>query len=112
MANLYAHEDFDNHVVEELRRLGHDVLTAHEAGQANKRIPDPEVLAFSSLNHRVLLSFNRRHFIRLAGSVSVHRGIVVCTRDSDEVALADRINTALASNPDMANKLIRVVRPG
>ncbi len=33
MAALYADENFDYPVVLELRRLGHDVLTAQEAGQ-------------------------------------------------------------------------------
>jgi Domain of unknown function (DUF5615) len=36
MASLYADEDFPLPVVVDLRNLGHDVLTAHEAGQANQ----------------------------------------------------------------------------
>jgi hypothetical protein len=112
MATLYADEDFSYRVVEELRRLGHDVLTAHEAGKANQRIPDPNVLAFATHNSRVLLTFNRKHFIRLSRAVSTHSGIVVCTRDDDVVALAERIHTELAASPDMSNKLIRVNRPG
>jgi Domain of unknown function (DUF5615) len=35
MAELYADEDFPFPVVERLRQLGHDVLTALEAGKAN-----------------------------------------------------------------------------
>jgi uncharacterized protein DUF5615 len=34
MARLYADENFPLPVVEELRRLGHDVLTIYETGQA------------------------------------------------------------------------------
>ena len=45
MARLYADEDFDYPVVVELRRLGHDVLTVAEAGQANQRVADDVVLA-------------------------------------------------------------------
>jgi hypothetical protein len=33
---LYADENFPLRVVEELRRLGHDVLTASEDGRANQ----------------------------------------------------------------------------
>ena len=33
MARLYADEDFSYPTVEGLRRLGHDVLTAQEAGE-------------------------------------------------------------------------------
>jgi len=40
---LYADEDFPLPSVEELRRLGHDVITAQEDGQASK--PDPIILA-------------------------------------------------------------------
>jgi len=42
MARLYANENFPLPVVEELRRLGHDVLTMREAGQASESMPDEE----------------------------------------------------------------------
>ena len=34
MASLYADENFNYRVVEELREKGHDILTVREAGQA------------------------------------------------------------------------------
>ncbi len=40
MARLYADENFSLPVVEQLRQLGHDVLTCQEAGQADQGIPD------------------------------------------------------------------------
>ena len=36
MASLYADEDFSYPVVQRLRQLGHDIVTAQEAGQANQ----------------------------------------------------------------------------
>ncbi len=45
MARLYADENFPYPTVEALRRLGHDVLTAGEAGQAGLGIADEEVLS-------------------------------------------------------------------
>ncbi len=39
MAALYADENFPLEVVEALRGMGHDVLTAYQAGQANRAIP-------------------------------------------------------------------------
>jgi len=42
---LYADENFPLRVVEELRRLGHDVLTALEDGKANQAITDADLLA-------------------------------------------------------------------
>ena len=35
MARFYSNENFPKRVVEELRRLGHDVLTSYEAGRAS-----------------------------------------------------------------------------
>ena len=48
MARLYSNENFPLPVVEALRRRGHDVLTTLEAGQANRGIPDDEVLRFAT----------------------------------------------------------------
>jgi hypothetical protein len=45
---FYAGENFPFPVVEELRRLGHDVLTMYEDGSANQSIPDDEVLALAT----------------------------------------------------------------
>ncbi len=48
MARLYADEDFSYPVVQRLRQLDHDIVTAQEAGQANQGIEDEVVLAHSS----------------------------------------------------------------
>jgi predicted nuclease of predicted toxin-antitoxin system len=61
MARLYADENFPLPVVEELRKLGHDVLTAHEAGNTGKQLPDEDVLAFAVKEERLLLTLNRKH---------------------------------------------------
>ena len=111
MARLYADEDFDFPVVVELRRLGHDVLTVAEAGQANQRVVDDKVLAFAITQGRAVLTFNRRDFIRLHRASQVHAGIVVCTWDRDRVALAARIHAALSNCPNLDDQLIRVIRP-
>jgi hypothetical protein len=42
---LYSNENFPLPVVEELRRLGHDVLPVLEAGKAQQATSDEEVLA-------------------------------------------------------------------
>jgi Domain of unknown function (DUF5615) len=62
---FYADENFPLPVVEELRRLGHDVLTMYEDGSANQSIPDDKVLALATEKRLALLTTNRRHFIRL-----------------------------------------------
>ena len=112
MAYLYANENFPLPVVEELRRLGHDVLTSHEAGNAGRAVPDEEVLAFSTTERRVLLTLDRRQFVRLHQTISTHAGIVVCTFDPDFAGQAERIQGSLTGGENWAGQLLRVNRPG
>jgi hypothetical protein len=111
MARLYADEDFPYPVVERLRQLGHDVLTAFEAGQANQRIDDAAQLALATGLGRALLTRNRRHYIRLHRRVANHAGIVSITDDPDLDGQADRIDKALAAHSDLAGQHVRVNRP-
>ena len=57
---LYADENFPLRVVEELRRLGHDVLTALDDGKANQAISDIDLLRRATEVDRVLLTLNRQ----------------------------------------------------
>src|SRR5919109_5042915 len=101
MARLYADEDFSYPVIQRLRQLGHDILTPYEAGQAGQGITDAAVVAFATAAGRAVVTFNRRHFIRLHPEVSSHAGIIVCTRDDDVLALADRIHQQLQNDPTL-----------
>ena len=112
MARVYANENFPFSVVEELRRLGHDVVTSLESGNAGRAVADPEVLAFAVSRQRVLVTLNRRHFIRLHHGNRSHFGIIVCTFDPGFEALARRIHDALIQQPDMSGQLVRINRPG
>jgi uncharacterized protein YggU (UPF0235/DUF167 family) len=62
---LYADENFPLRVVEEWRRLGHDVLTVHEDGRANQSITDKDLLARATEISRAVLTLNRLDFKRL-----------------------------------------------
>lgn len=64
MPSLYSNENFPRRVVEELRRLGNNVLTSDEAGRAYQIVPDEEVLAFATGQQRAVLTLNRLDFIR------------------------------------------------
>ncbi|MEG3437815.1 DUF5615 family PIN-like protein [Pannus brasiliensis CCIBt3594] len=110
MARLYADENFPLPVVRWLRAFGHDVLTAKEAGQANQRIPDEGVLAFSTSDRRAILTRNRRDFIALHRSNAVHAGIIVCTEDPDFQRAASTIHAAIVTVESLDGRLIRVVR--
>jgi hypothetical protein len=110
MARLYADEDFSYPVIQRSRQLEHDILAAHEAGQASQGIEDAAVLAFATAAGRALLTFNRRRFIQLHDEVS-HAGIIVYTRDDDVLALANRIHQQLQITPILLNQLLGVNRP-
>lgn len=112
MARLYANENFPLPAVETLRQFGHEVLTTADSGKASQAIPDTEVLAFAVEESRIVLTLNRRHFIRLHQSRPNHAGIIVCTFDQDFAALAKRVHKAIQREPNMSGKLVRVNRPG
>lgn len=111
MARLYANENFPLPAVEALRELGHDVVTTAEAGKAGQAVPDVEVLGFATAEGRVLITLNRKHFIRLHAVAADHSGIVVCTFDADFRAQAERIDSALRKLPITRGRLVRVNRP-
>lgn len=111
MARLYTNENFPLQAVEELRRLGHEVLTSQEAGNAGQGIPDEEVLDFARANNRAILTLNRRHFIRLHQQRPAHEGIIVCTFDPDFIALARRIDAILRSQTQLHGQLFHINRP-
>ena len=110
MAAFYANENFPLPSVGALRSLGHDVLTIQETDRAGAAVPDEEVLAFAAAEQRILLTFNRKHFIRLHEHGVAHAGIVVCTFDPDFAALANRIHESVTAQTDCTGILMRVNR--
>lgn len=111
-ASIYSNENFDQRVVMALRALGHDVLTSKEAGRANQRIPDEEVLQFAKSQQRAVLTFNRLHFLRLHRETqAVHEGIIVCSTDHDVAALAHRIDDAIRQAGSLRGQVLRINRP-
>jgi len=109
MASLYSNENFPRRVVDELRLLGNDVLTSYEAGRANLKFPDDQVLAFATGQQRAVITLNRLDFIRLhRDTQGAHAGIVVCTRgDADPATFAHRIHSALSTHGNPTGQLIR-----
>jgi len=104
--------EFYRPVVAKLRDFGHDVLTTLEAGKANQRIPDEEVLRFAVAEERVMLTLNRRHFMRLHRLHPEHFEIIVCTEDANFEALVIRIKQVLEGIGDNLEKqLIKIYRP-
>jgi hypothetical protein len=111
MAKLYSNENFPLPVVEELRQLGHDILTIQQTGKAEQALSDEAVLSFAIEKKRALLTLNRKHFIRLHKEQPDHAGIIVCSFDPDFVGQARRIHSWIEAQTQLSGQLIRVNRP-
>jgi predicted nuclease of predicted toxin-antitoxin system len=111
LARLYADENFPYSAVEALRRLGHDVLTAKEAGQAGLKTSDEEALAFAHADGRAVLTHNRKHFRNLHRAGASHSGVILCTEDPDFDSLAARVDGVLSTTSELTGQLLRVTRP-
>jgi hypothetical protein len=111
LALLYADENFPLPAVQALRRPGHDVLTAADAGQAGQGIADLAVLRLAHVLGRAVLTHNRKHFRNLHKAGHAHSGLILCTQDPDSAALATRIDAALTGAGDLSGQLIRIIRP-
>jgi len=109
--SLYADENFPLRVVEELRRLGHDVLTTLEDGKANQAVTDADLLARATELDRTLVTLNRQDFKRLHLLFPSHAGIIICTEDPDRFGQAERISAAIGEAVTLSGKLVRVYRP-
>lgn len=108
---LYADENVPLRVVEELRRLSHDVLTALEDGRANQSISDQDLLLRATELGRAVLTLNRLDFKRLHREIPKHAGIIICTEDPDRARQAQRIAEAVDKASDLKGELLRVNRP-
>ncbi|MBI1902981.1 MAG: DUF5615 family PIN-like protein [Planctomycetia bacterium] len=111
MARFYSNENFPFPVVEELRKLGHLVLTIQETGSAGGAVPDEQMLETASRDGRTVLTLNRKHFVRLHAARPDHAGIVVCTLDCDFSRQAARIHAEIQRRATLRGQLIRVNRP-
>ncbi len=78
MARLFADENFPLPAVDALRRLGHNVLTIHEAGKAQQSTPDDIVLKMASADGRAILTLpdfpTWEKTVACCGEVSIRSG--------------------------------------
>jgi Domain of unknown function (DUF5615) len=111
MARLFADENFPLPTVQALRRLGHDVVSVADVGRGGQRWSDPEVLQFARGDGRILLTLNRKDFLRLHRSNPEHAGLILCTLDLDFEGQAERIAQVLAAASDLSGLALRVNRP-
>ena len=108
MTPLFADENVRFPLVEELRILGHDVLTALDAGRANQGIPDEDVLIHATGLGRAVLTNNCWDFQRLHTRSPQHGGIVAYTDDFNVPALAARIHQEIIAKVPLPGKWVKV----
>lgn len=108
---LYSNENFPLQAVEQLRHLGHDVVTILEDRLANQSTSDATLLSRATALRRAILTLNRHDFRRLHVNRQDHAGIVVCTPDRDTRALAQRIHEQIEGLPTLEGQLVAVQRP-
>jgi len=108
---IYADENVPFRTVIELRRLGHNVLTALGDDRANQAISDNDVLARATELERAVLTLNRKDFKRLNEQNPNHAGIIICTEDADRIGQARRISERISKFKNLNGQLIRVYRP-
>lgn len=108
MTRLYADQNFPARVVELLRNLTHDVLTAKEAGNVGVGMSDEDILAFAHSHHRAILTINRRDFVKLHDLEMPHSGIIICAENTDREKMARQINESIFWVSSLSGNLIRV----
>jgi predicted nuclease of predicted toxin-antitoxin system len=106
---FYSNENFPIFMVNLLRAEGHDVLTSYEAGQANQRIPDDQVLHYATATNRILITENRQDFIDLHRNTTNHPGIIIFKSDRDYAGKIKAMTDFLAEDSQtLENRLIRI----
>ena len=109
MTRFYSNENFPLDLVQELRRLGYDILTSYEAGQANQSISDEDVLHFAYERERVVITLNREDFISLHQKGKKHSGIIICKEDRDYKGQAEKIYQFITTkSQSLSGCLIRI----
>jgi len=110
VARLLADENFPLPTVEELRSCGHDVLSLVETELGGQALEDERVVDLATRDGRAVMTFNRRHFVKLHEVLAgKHAGIVVCSVETDFVRLAHRVHAAIGGQ-SLAGKLLRIRR--
>lgn len=105
---LYADENFRQPLINELRKLGYDILTSREAKQDNQGISDQDVLSFATNQNRAVITYNRKDFRQLHRKGLPHYGIILCQENRYDAEYAQLIDNHLIGVEDFNNQLISI----
>lgn len=107
MSKFYADENIRIQMVQEMRAKGLDVQTSPEAN--NDGITDPEQLDYATSQNRIILTDNRRDFIKLHNDGQEHAGIFSYKPHSLSVEQATaRTHYVSEQVSDMQNTHVRI----
>ena len=107
MSKFYADENIRIQMVQEMRAKGLDVQTSPEAN--NDGITDPEQLDYATSQNRIILTDNRRDFIKLHNEGKEHSGIFSYKPQSLSIEQATaRTQYVCKQVADMQNAHIRI----
>lgn len=87
------------------------MLTSYESGQAGQAVSDEDVLAFAVAEARILITLNRKHFVRLHQAHADYAGIVVCTFDPDFATDEFTVKVSLLGNRVLFGKAFERLEP-
>ncbi|AFY61929.1 hypothetical protein Syn6312_2865 [Synechococcus sp. PCC 6312] len=110
MFSFYVNENLSSIIVKELRHLGYDVLTSYEAGNANQKVPDEQVLSLATEQQRSVITHNRDDFLKLHRSGFSHAGIIVLKEDRERLKQVFVLHQYLISQESLQGRFIRVLR--
>jgi predicted nuclease of predicted toxin-antitoxin system len=106
--SFYSNENFALGMVKILRKLGHTVITSYDAGQANQKKSDNEVLDFATRNNLAVITFNREDFIELHNNGIQHSGIIICKDSRDYQGQIEFLHNYLQTQASLINRLVRI----
>lgn len=110
MFSFYANENLSSIIVKELRHLGYDVLTSYEAGNANQKIPDEQVLSEATQQQRSVITFNRDDFLKLHRSGFRHAGIIALKEDRERLRQVLTLHQYLSLQESLQGRFIQVLK--
>jgi hypothetical protein len=92
---LYTDEDVDVHLAEQLRRLGYDVVSCREAGNAAQGRADEWQLEYATRDGRAILIHNIAHYVPIDTAWKAagrpHRGIIAVPQSTSLRELIRRV---------------------
>ena len=108
---IYTDEHVHADLAPALRRLGYDVVSCQEEGQANQSIDDEDQLIYAAQLGRAILSNNFTDFEDLdrqwKASNRHHAGIIVYSRSPTFTALLQKVRQHLDTiDPQVQNDIL------